>query len=210
MTVKVAGSPSGSGSSGAGTFANKPASPSIGTTYFANDLGTGVEIIWTGTKWKPTGGIAVIGLVVSSTGFTFNAAEQNFTSVKVPAGLLSSTGNLRYYFETYFSGVAAGKSFVVRHNTTQGATTGGATLLSSSLGSSAGTLSAKTMGNIHNNASITSQITTASPSESNVSSSAITTGSIDTAADSYINFNVIGTSPDALSAYMAYLYWVEN
>lgn len=112
----------------AGTWAARPGSPTTDQLYFATDLGTGVMVIWTGAKWKPLAGRAVIaatGVGVTTT----SASETNLAAIKVPVGLASLNTQFRLVVTWNTSAYTTGNmSVIIRGSTTAGDTTVGGIL----------------------------------------------------------------------------------
>jgi len=195
-----------------GTFASKPTNPPAGTKFFANDLGGGIEIIYTGTKWKPVNGRAVIhcdGVARTGAG---TGAEANYASVLIPAGLVSATGALYLEGQMTATGTAGGKTVSVRHNTTQGATSGGSQVINNNFGGSSTTLSLNfTKLILANNATnAQSFLNTGFGGYGAASSTGIISGSIDMNAASYLNFNVNGNAADTVGYQGIIVEWIEH
>lgn len=210
MGVSIANGVSATDSNGAtGTFANKPISPTIGTEYFVTDIGGGIKIIYSGSKWKPIDGVATIYHDVTYASGTANGGEQNYKNYLIPGGLLSSTGSLEIYAEGTYTGNAGAKIFQWRHTTASGSVSGGSFLLNTSMGAGAGTLSQNAMHILTNDNSVSSQVFL--PNGVAVigqsSNGAMNTGSINTLNDSYINLNMQGTASDTIGYKKVVIVW---
>lgn len=194
-----------------GTFANKPGSPSAKDLYYATDLGTGVLIEYTGSKWKPVAGSAVIS--ASGTNTTTNAtSEHNLTAVKIPQGLLSTNGIIRTTVAWVMTGSNNGRALILRHSTVSGATSGGTVEMSLTPSSTDTTLYSIT--GVWANNSTSSQKTFSSSIFGPVgtgSSATYTTSSIATASnDFYININAnVNNSGDTAGYNMYMVEWIE-
>lgn len=195
-----------------GTFANKPATPTTGQTYFATDLGSGIWIVYNGSKWKPLEGVATIyqsGAYASGAGV---ASETNYLAVPIPAGILSATGGLRIVSTMNCTGTMGGKTVSVRHNTTSAAVSGGSQIINTNFGGSSATLSATFIKDLFNLGATNSQVftNTGIATYGGSSSTGMSTGSIDTAVISYINFNITGNAADTVGFQGTRIEWIEN
>lgn len=194
-----------------GTFAGKPSAPYAGQEYFATDIGTGIWITYTGSKWKPSTGIATLvsdGTLHSGAG---TGAEANYHVVTIPAGLLSANGQLRITATMNCTGTNGGKTLSLRFSATSGDVATGMQLISSAFGGSNTTLSAGFIKNLYNNNSVSSQIAsnTGQGSYASASSTGEITGAINTAVVSYLNFNINGNASDTLGYQGITVEWIE-
>ena len=195
-----------------GTFASKPSSPTAGTTYLATDIGAGTVLVYTGSKWKPMGGYAMLSADSTVHTGSGTGSEANYHVVTIPAGLLSSGGGLRFYANMTATGTTGTKTITIRHNTTSGAVTGGTLLINSAIGGGTTTLCGFVAHQLFNSGATNSQIT---PNSSfagfggAVNTAALTTGSIDTSAVSYLNFNINGNAADTVGYQGVYVEWIE-
>lgn len=183
-----------------GVFASKPSSPSTGATYFATDIGpSGCQYLYNGTIWKPASGCCVIANDHTLHSITATGAEANVTAVTIPAGLESAGGHLHIIANGKFTGTAGTKTVKVRHSATSGDTSAGNLLMNSVCGGS-NTALANDMNIVEWNTATNAQVFYLATNcyIGNASTSAIATGAIDTAAASYINFNITGTASDAV------------
>lgn len=195
-----------------GVYASKPASPNTGTQYFATDLGTaGVWITYDGTKWKPIGGSAILLLDVTAHQSAGTGAEANYFTATIPAGLLSAHGALRFKGTIKCSGTTAAKSLIVRHNSTSAATSGGVLLKNCTSFLSSAQLTADFQGDIFANAATNAQIAMSSTNGyiGSASANALATGTIDTTAATYLNFNMNGNASDTLGFQGICIEWLE-
>jgi len=195
-----------------GVFASRPTSPGTGYLYFATDLGSGVQLIYNGSKWKPVTGIAVLycdGTYSSGVG---SGAEKNFANYKIPGGLVSTTGGIRLTSTMNCTGTTGAKTIIVRHTTASGSTSGGTAVINSAFGGSAATLSASMQKAILNNASVSVQTMSNSgvATYGSASSTADIAGAINMASDSYLNFNINGNASDTLGFQGTIIEWFEG
>jgi hypothetical protein len=196
-----------------GTFANRPTTGlSTGLQYFATDIGaTGAWLTYNGSRWKPASGVAVLYQDAAAHTAAGTGAEANYFTVTIPAGLLSANGGLRIFATMNATGANGTKTLIIRHNTTSGAVTGGTALINGSFGGNASTLSVSVIKDLFNNASVSSQASNNSGigGYGSASSTAVITGSIDTSAVSYINFNVNGNASDTVGYQCVRVEWIE-
>lgn len=195
-----------------GTFAARPSAPAAGTQYFASDLGTGILLIYTGSKWKPINGEAILYQSGVNTTPTTASAETNHAVVTIPAGLLSANGGLEISTAATFTGTAGTKNPIQRHSATSGAVAGGTGFFNTNL--TASTLSSAQQKFIINQNSVSAQTCNgnASVQGASISSGTTVTGTIDTSAVSYINFNMSCANNSVDTGYYNQIIvkWIEG
>lgn len=201
-----------SGSVQTGTFANKPASPSAGTQYFATDLGAGIMIVYTGSKWKPVNGYALFYFDTTLRSGAGTGAEANYANILIPAGMVSATGGIRFMATASHTGTTGGKTCIVRHSSTSGNTSSGTQLVNSNFGSGSTSLSAifeKTI--LANGATNSQTLMPNTVADYGIAAvSALFSGSVDMTVDSYINLNINGNAADTLGYKGILAWWIEN
>ena len=195
-----------------GNFASRPVSPSTGQQYFETDLGTGCLLIYNGSVWKPQGGVCV--LVNDGTAHTGpgNATETNYFTVTIPGGLVSANGGLFITANGLFTGTTAVKGFLLRHNTTSGAITGGTVLINSSFSGTSGTLEgnfAKQVWNVNSQSTQTALFNSLGGFGSSNATASGVVGSINMANTSYLNFNMTGNALDTVGYQGILVEWIE-
>lgn len=197
-----------------GTWASRPGSPATGQQYFVTDLGSGVMIIYNGSKWKPIGGVAV--LCNDTTNYAVAGQGGSVVNTKaftIPAGLLSATGGIEVYTVWSHTGTNSTKTLQLNHSATSGDTAGGTSLINGTFGASSA-LSALTYKCLTNdNATNAQVVATASMNGlgNNLSSTnAATTGAVNTANASYLNFNIQGHASDTLGPRHIVIKWIEH
>lgn len=211
LKAVASGSTSASIVTPSGTFSSKPASPSAGQQYFATDLGTGILIVYTGSKWKPSTGEAVLlsdSAVHTGAG---TGAEANYFTATIPAGLLSTNGALRITAIGSFTGTNGTKTVRIRHNTTSGAVTGGTAIIDNVLGGTGTALSVaaqKTLFNV-NDAAVQMTTPNSQAGYGTASAAAVLAGAINTANTSYLNFNIVGNALDTVGYQGIIIEWIE-
>lgn len=209
---------SGGTSITSGTWASRPVSPAAGQFYFATDLGTGILLVYTGSKWKPATGSGVLASVFRL-GVLTATAETNLASVLIPAGLLSADGIVEVV--SYWQGLAAGGQTVnpiVRYSTANGDTSGGSATSRVSLttNSSQNSFWVNTT-QIQNQNLTTSQLLSSSTAAGAITASAsvtdlcdITGGSINNGTTaSYVNINASCTTPADFYLDSFAVRWIE-
>ena len=133
---------------------------------------------------------SVLGSGGTASSTTNSTSEVNLKSVLVPAGIMGLNGHLHIEALYKYVGTAGTKTPRIRHSTTAGDTSAGTLLLSSAV--AATSLSQSTYEVITNVNSASAQI--AKPGTLlgfGASDTVMLTGSINTAVDSYINFNAL-------------------
>ena len=195
-----------------GTFAGKPSAPYAGQEYFATNIGGGIMLVYTGTKWKPINGVATLYNDVTYTSVTATSAEQNIKNYSIPAGLLSTTGGIEIIGLAAHTGTAGAKNYVWRHTTATGSTSGGSLILNSSVGSAGSTLSQIGYHSLFNAGTLASQKYMPNGTSGWGSSSTVAfgTGAIDTAAESWVNLNLQGTASDTMGYSVVTIRWIEE
>ena len=195
-----------------GVFASKPGSPTTGQLYFATDLGTGVLIEYTGSKWKPVGGKAVIYHTgVQGTVLTGGTGATNVGSYTVPAGLLSANGGL--VIRTLWGALLTNgtKSTQIKLSASAAGDTSGTNIYSVAHASS--TLSVQDIRVVSNRNSASSQVSSSAsvPGGAGATTGANVTTSINTANVWYINFvGTLGSALDSMYLDMITIEWVES
>lgn len=196
-----------------GTFANKPASPTTGQRYFATDLGTGIEIIYTGSKWKPVGGVATLYNDQTNNTSSGSGAEKNNANYLIPASLLSANGSLRIYAEYAYTGTTASKTMIWRLSSSSGDTSGGTSMLSTTNGGSNTSLSASACRVISNLAATNAQILLptgiAAYGGGNSSTGMSVSSAIDTTATYYVVLNSSINASDSGGPRHVTIEWLE-
>lgn len=197
---------SGAASAGSGTFATIPAASGVsGQTYFATDLGTGILLVSTGTKWKPVTGIAVIAQANPGTSVTNTAAETNLATITIPAGLLSTTGVLRGTMLFSNNSSAGIKTSIVRLSATSGITGN-----SFYIETAASLTGARGQFEIRNNGSLSSQIGGIT-AQFGFGANALSTATINTAIASFLNIDgSLATTTDTLTLVGYTIEWLES
>ncbi len=95
-----------------GTFANAPASASIGQKYVITDFASPIEIMWNGVNWKPPAGKACLyNNAVKDTFHTGDTNETIMRSLTLPASLISLNGSYEVILTGGATGTAAAKNF---------------------------------------------------------------------------------------------------
>ncbi len=195
-----------------GTWAQRPNPAFPGQTYFATDLGTGLAIIYTGTKWKPINGYGLFYFDTTLRSGAGTGAEANYASILIPGGMVSSTGGIRFMATASHTGTTAGKTFIIRHSTTAGDTSTGTQLINSNFGGGSTSLSAifeKTV--LANGATNSQTLMPNTVADYGVAAvSALFSGSIDMTNNSYINLNINGNAADTLGFKGILAWWIEN
>lgn len=193
-----------------GTFASKPGSPVTAQHYYATDLGSGMEIIYNGSKWMPVGGVGTLYADSTYHSATATGSEQNIISYSIPAGLLSTSGAIHILGNGSYTGTAGTKTVNIRLSTATGVT--GTAIMTSAMGGSTTALSATFEKWIQNDASASTQTS----SNTNVSgvgisnTQAILAPAINTANISYLNFDITGTASDVVGFKGVYIFWIEQ
>ena len=194
-----------------GTFATLPAA-STGRIYFATDIGTnGILLISNGSVWKPATGVAALYVDPATHQAVGTGVEANYANYKIPAGLLTANGSLRITGQMSCTGTTGGKTIIIRHTIASGSVSGGTTLVNNSFGGSATTITGNFQKFLQNNNSVFAQICLASSfgSYGTVSGTAETAGTINTANDSWINFNINGNASDTVGYAGVLIEWLE-
>jgi mucin-19 len=194
---------------GSGTFANKPSAPITGQEYFATDLGTGVLIVYNGTKWKPIGGSAVIAQTGTATSTTNSATDVTLATVNIPAGLLSANGKLRITALIVATGANGVKTNNIKLSASSGS--GAGTVIATS-GLSTTQLSGATIRDVWNANSLGAQVcVNLGNSGTGLSTNTVTTAAINMANASFINFDGLTANSGDTIAYSAYcVEWMEG
>ncbi len=91
------------------TWANRPASASVGSIIRATDLNNAL-MMWNGTGWAPVGGGVVLACS-GATGMTVTGTTSKTTlaTVVVPGGMMGADGTIEVLAEYSFTGTAGGK-----------------------------------------------------------------------------------------------------
>ena len=206
-------SPTAAATLQSGGLAAKPASPTLGQTFFATDLGTGVEIVWNGTNWKPSNGCAA--LYVDPTSYTAAAvtsSEIALKAYKIPGGLVSANGAILMYSNYKWTGTTGTKTMLVRISATSGDTSGGTLVVNTTNGGSNTSLTGNVAKYIPNNNSVSSQIVVPTAFQAwggGNSGSGLVAPAVNTASDWYVNINAQGTTNDTLGTQGNFIQWCE-
>ena len=174
-------------------------------TIFVSDIGpSGTFFISNGTRWQPLGGQCLIASVTQQFNKTGYVGEEIATSVLIPAGLMSANGQLEILHLTSHTNSANTKRLRVRHNDTLVAATGGSYYSASFTTSN----SSQSFTYIKNDNSLTAQFGHSAGTTAGFGSSGVagTSGTINTANDSYVIFNVELTNSSEFVAVEA--FWI--
>lgn len=188
-----------------GTFAARPTSPATGQQYLATDLGTGVVIFWTGSKWKPDSGIATIGGSSTAHAHTGDTVETLLDSYAVPAGLVSSTGTLRVIAQFIYTNSANSKTEFVRFAAAAG--TGGAQYQGAAATTTTNTrvFTELTADNATN-----AQKGTDSNNGFGATGNVFQTSTVDMTAASFISFTgLLASAAESISVVSWHVEWIE-
>ena len=196
------------------TFANRPISPAVGTHYFATDLGTGLDLIWTGAKWKPAGGTGVLYRTSPAGGIatvTNNSSETNLASYLIPAGLMSANGELEITVGLTSTTTVNTKGFIMRLSPTAGVLTGGLWFCNGNIGASQ--LFIRSSYFLANSGSTSTQVASALNPPSGGwggTGNAIASGTSDTTKNQYVVINsAMAGATDNLTLSAVTIKWSE-
>lgn len=194
-----------------GTFANKPAGAVSGTHYFATDLGAGgIDLVYTGSIWKPSTGVGVIINDYSTHSISCTGSEATVYTVNMPAGIPSATGSIRIWANSVYTGVTAGKTVIIKISATSGSQ-GGTTILSQAFGGSTTALGTTWEKVLHANNSTSSQVmsNTNTGGVGISTTQALLTTSIATGSAWYFNLDVNGNASDTCGFQGIIVEWLE-
>jgi len=153
-----------------------------------------------------TGKVPVIIASSGTTSATTNSAsEANLIAVTIPAGIMGTNGRLTVEFLYRFVGTAGTKTPTIRHSTTSGDTSAG-TVIYGNAATTSNTLSSRNIVNVWNSNSASAQVLYSVPPTIPLGQQAVdtSTGAIDTASPSYINFNAKTANSGDTAALLAY------
>lgn len=198
-------------------YAGLPVNGSMGSGWGKAGPGSVYTNLITGNKyinnntaaspfWKPVSGFQVIAQAYPDA-FHTGTGETSLASVKIPGGMLSANGALRITAQWAYPNNANNKTMVIRHSTTSGDTSAGVIYYNNTETTKA---SSRYQIQIQNSNSVSSQTGGINNGTYYDSSGSAVVGNINTANDSWINFNINNANASDNSGLLQYtIEWLE-
>lgn len=187
-----------------------PASSMQDEIIFVSDIGpSGSFFCSNGTRWQPVGGQCLLAISTTSMNATGFTGESLWFSLKIPAGLMSANGQLELVVLSSYTSSANTKRTRVKFDNTE-LTTSGTNFYNPSFTTTA---NAQGFVFIRNDNSTTAQYGHSSgiPSGTGASAIAGTSGTINTAIDSYVKFIAeLTVSTEFVQLESYYLNYIEG